>query len=867
MGLALTVARRNLLQRKARTIFSLLGIALGIATVIAVIVLDFNTIAGLTGPLRASGTPDIELRAPGGVTELDAIEGVSVAARYFQADASVFAHPPGAVERGQHLRRRVGLVAIDARVAPSLGVYRLAAGTDLPGFVEGEPPGVLLGTKLSEKLGVGVGDPLWISRPRRPGKKVCEDGVLVETEAQEEPPLELEFVISGILTREQLGRRAGGMLVAMDFDLGQKLYRGVHVDQRWWARRDQGVDVERLKSTLARTHSYELNKGAVLGQAADERAFRTGVNMAGLLALLLGLYVIFHTLSMSLTERMKEVGTLHALGTTRAQVGRVFLLEAVLLAGTGTVLGVVGGLALARTLLRQGITTLGTGKHIETFVIPWDVVGPLASLGFVIALVGSVYPLVSLTGTSSVGALRGEGALRDARSGLRFHLLYALLLGLILPGAYFVVVPIVGELSTALVLVLLSAVGVLGLIGILAMVLPRILCWVCEVMLRPLVGVFPFAAFFAVRSIRFSPARIGVSACSLALVTAGLVSLKGMTRSLEGEVRVWAQEALQDKVWVRNMPPTQFDLLSAHLHQYPGIVGLEKGNVRVYAPFLIMGVDVDELGGYGPCAANPNLVDALNKRRGMIISRRLAKDLDYRVGNPVHLSRANGQVETFHVVAISDAYGHYPQPDERMYGLIADHHMEEFYCVDADTVTEVAVRLEPGADETILEVAVENYFQGPHQIAFRTGAAVEQDHLVDIQRDFTLFDILIVLTAALAGLGVLNGQLLSALERSKEIGVLTALGTGRSQVRGMVLLESAAVGLVGGGLGIVLGVGAVPLVVKSLERLAGLDLPLEGVGPWAAVGLGGAIGVSILASLYPIWRMNRTDAVCSVRTG
>ena len=865
MGLATTVARRSLLQRPGRTLFSLAGIALGIATVVAVVVLDHNTIVGLTGPLRAAGSPDIELRAVDGVTELDEIEGVSLATRYFQADASVSSKPPGA--EGRESRKRAGLVAMDSALAPQLGVYRLADGEDLPVHAETGERGVLIGTKLAEKLEVGLGDPLWISRPRRPGKKICEDGVLIVTEAPEAEPLELEFKVSGVLTREQLGRRAAGMVVVMDFDLGEQLYAGVHIDRRWWARRDAGVDVERLKSTLARTHSYELNKAAVLGQAADERAFRTGVNMAGLMALLLGLYVIFHTLSMSLTERMREVGTLHALGTTRAQVGRIFLLEAVMLAGSGAALGVAGGLALARSLLTRGITTLGTGKHVDIFLVPWDVVVPLGALGFLIALVGSVYPLVALGGTSSVGALRGDAALRDTRLGLRFHLLYALLLGLILPGAYFVVVPIVGEATTELVIVLLSAVGVLGLLGMLAMVLPAILSTVAGVLIRPLLALFPFAAHMAVRSIRSSPARIGVSAASLALVTAGLVGLKGMTRSLEGEIEVWAAEAVQDKIWVRDMPPTSFDDLSEHLHTYPGVLGLEKGNVRVHAPFLIMGVEVSELAGYGPCAEDASLMRSLSQRQGMILSRRLAKDLDYKVGDPIHLSRANGVVETFHVSAISDAYGHYPYPDERMYGLIADDHMEAYYCVDAETVTEVAVRLAPDADQDIVEAAVFDFHKGPHGIHFRTGQTVLDDHLADIQRDFTLFDILIVLTAALAGLGVLNGQLLSALERAKEVGVLSALGVTRGQVAGMVLLESAAVGLVGGGLGMLLGVLGVPFVVGSLEKIAGLSLPMTGAGPWAWIGFLGAVSVALLASLYPIWRMNRTDAVRSVRTG
>ena len=64
-----------------------------------------------------------------------------------------------------------------------------------------------------------------------------------------------------------------------------------------------------------------------------------------------------------------------------------------------------------------------------------------------------------------------------------------------------------------------------------------------------------------------------------------------------------------------------------------------------------------------------------------------------------------------------------------------------------------------------------------------------------------------------------------------------------------------------------LGVLGVPFVVGSLEKIAGLSLPMTGAGPWAWIGFLGAVSVALLASLYPIWRMNRTDAVRSVRTG
>ena len=882
MGLALTVARKSLLERPGRTLFSTLGIAMGIATVVAVVVLDHNTILGLSAPYLREGGPDIELRAPGDrlgdARTLSEIEGVSVATRTFRQDAVVRAERPQD-ERGG--KRRVQLVAIDAQIAPELGVYRVAQGRDLQPNLRLDPrpdprpgtgagagrPEVLVGTELAEALDLEPGASLWISRLVRPGKKRCEDGVLVEVEGPPDRPSEHEFEVVGVITRERLGRRGSGMVVVIDFEAGEEVYRGVRVDRRWWARRDSGVDVERLKTTLSRSYSYVLDKSAILGQAADERAFRTGVRMAGLLALVLGLYVIFHTLSMSLTERIGEVGTLSALGTTRSQLARVFLLEAGLLAGGGALLGALGGVALARLLLALGITTLGTGKHVELFVVPWGTVLSLASLGMVIALVGSVYPLVTLRGASAAQALRGGEALERRRTSAGFHLLYALLLALVVPSIYFVVVPVVGELTAELVAVLLGAVGFLALLVVLSLLVPTALTALCSALTRPLTALWPFAGRMAARAIRDAPARIGVSASALALVSAGVVGLKGMTRSLEGEVRQWAGEAVRHKVWVRGMPPTDFSALAEHLHRYPGVLGVEKGNARVHSPFLVMGVAVSELARYGPCAQHPDLLETLEQGRGMILSRRLARDLDYRVGDPVQLARADGRVEELRVAAISDAYGHYPYPDERMYGLVADHLMELFYCIDVDTVSEVAVRLDSGTDPGTVEAAVFDFHGGPHEIHLRAGSRIEADHVADIRRDFVLFDVLLALTAVLAGLGVLNGQLLAALERTVQVGVLKALGASRRQMAGVGLVESAVVGLVGGALGAALGALGLPVVIVVLGRLTGLALPQVGPGPWVWIALGGSLAVALLSGLYPIWRTNRIDAVRAVRTG
>jgi putative ABC transport system permease protein len=353
-------------------------------------------------------------------------------------------------------------------------------------------------------------------------------------------------------------------------------------------------------------------------------------------------------------------------------------------------------------------------------------------------------------------------------------------------------------------------------------------------------------------------------------VAAGFVGLRVMTRSLEGEIDVWSREAFRDKVFVSELPETDFDALARHLHGYPGVVGVEPNEARTYAPFLVIGLDEQELAGWGPCADDPELVRLLREERGIVLSRRIAKHREYALGDLVHIEAADGDVESFPVVAISDAYGYFPHPDERLYGVISDRWMQRMYCMDVDRTTQVAVRMDgstsPEDAEVLVRTAIAELLPGSTP-RIENGHYLYDWHSKDIARDFVLFDIIILLTVVLAGLGVLNGQLLSALERAKELGVLKALGTTRRQVAGMVLLESGVVGLIGGGLGAALGALLGPFIVGALEVISGLELPQRGPGAhllWAWLA---AVLVSLLAGLYPIWRMNRADAIAAVRTG
>ncbi|MDZ4773280.1 MAG: FtsX-like permease family protein [Planctomycetota bacterium] len=793
--------------------------------------------------------------------------GVAGFSAFFQNDVVVRDPRPEKMPMRGDGSTRVRLFALDAKTLPELDAVRLAAGRLLDPLAKERE--VLVGDTLAAQMSLQPGDKLMLSRPRRAPRSACVDGVVKEVERADEPaaqaPIEETFTVAGVLLRDKLGRRAGGSVVVTDSGWARELYKGVSIDAVYWVQQDPRVDLERLRASLGTAFSYDLNKNVLVGAAADERAFRNGVRFAGLFALVLGLYVIFHTLSMSLVERLREVATLHALGATRKQIARIFFVEAVVLALAAAALGLAGGLAMARGLLLAGVTTLGTGHIIKDFDIPWGVVSALVGLGVGIALLGSVYPLLRAKNQGTVEALRGEESLTKSGVAHGFHLFAALLLALLLPALYFAIVPVVGEAQKELIGAVLAAVGFLALFVSLPLIVPALLGKMSLFVTGPMQRAFTFSGRVAAATIRSSPARIAVSSAAIALVAAAFVGLKSMTASLRGEIEHWSERAIVDKVYVRGLPSTRYDDVYETLKDVTPLVGIESGSARSYVPFLLLGQRPAELAKHGPLATDPELRARMERGDAVILSERLARHLHYALGDKVHVANASGAVQNLEVVAITDAYGYFPHPDERMYGVTSDAFMRSAFCHEVDTFTECAITLPKGGDFAAVDAMIRAHWPNAAGLSVEMGRDLRDEHVADLNRDFKLFDLILGLTALLAALGVLNGQLLAALERTKELGVMKALGVTRKQVAGMVLCEALVIGVLGGLLGTILGAALAPVIVRALEALSGLDLPDVIAVNWLVLMPLASIALALLAALYPILRMNRTDAVAAVR--
>ena len=270
MRLVATIAGRSLWKRKARTLFSSLGVALGIAISVGVFTLDHNTVLGLSLPGLSEWKPELEVHPAPGVADpranLSGTPGVAGVSAFFQDEVAIRrgedAGPrmPGRVVEDARAPVQARLFALESGSLDRMEALRISSGRSLdPAATE---PEVLVGEGLVTALSLRIGDPVFLSRRVEAKAKDCIDGVLrpKEDEPPGIPPPEVRYKVVGVLAREKLGRRSQGMVAVVDYAKGSELVSGTRLEPTYWVRQDPRVDIERLRTSLASSFSYELNK-------------------------------------------------------------------------------------------------------------------------------------------------------------------------------------------------------------------------------------------------------------------------------------------------------------------------------------------------------------------------------------------------------------------------------------------------------------------------------------------------------------------------------------------------------------------------------------------------------------------------------
>jgi putative ABC transport system permease protein len=746
-----------------------------------------------------------------------------------------------ALARGDRTFQVIGIDPFaDAPFRPYLGT---GAGGDLDLAAFMTQDAALMSAPTATALGVAPGDTL----------RVQVEGT------------EHAVRLAGVIDPEdERTRRAMANLLVVDVSTAQRLFdaRGQlsRIDLILPSDDDaQSAALSRVRAALPEGARVQRSETRTQTVEQMTRAFELNLTALSLLALVVGAFLIYNTMTFSIVQRRGLIGRLRALGVTTGQVFRLVLAEAALLGVVGTGIGVLLGIVLASglvQLLAQTINDLYFVVEVsELSITPWILLkGSLLGLGTTLA--AAVPPAREATNTPVSTVLRrstqeaGVQALapRLAAAGVGVGLLGVLLL-------------VVTEQS-----IVVSYVALLCLLGAAALLTPLAVMGLARAA-RPLLDrLFGVIGRMAARGVVTSLSRTGVAIAALMVAVAATIGVGLMIDSFRGTVEDWLTQSLQADVYVQ--PPSLVfrrstaTLDSAVVERLRGLEGV-AGAYSVRRTDVQSGVGRTELVAIEP---GPETEDVYRFKAGdpdtiwprfrtgpsVFISEPYSYRHDLAVGDTVRLETDQGR-RAFPIEGIYYDYG-----SDLGVVMMSRSTYARFY--DDRGPSGLAFYAADGTSVDALIADMRASVQGLQDVVIRSNRALRETSLRVFDRAFTITTVLRILAIVVAFIGVLSALMALELERRREMGVLRATGMTPPQLGGYVTLQTGLMGAIAGVLSLPLGYAlAYVLVFVINKRSFGWTLQLT-VSPEVLLqALVLAIGAALLAGLYPAWQMARSS--------
>jgi putative ABC transport system permease protein len=775
------IALRQWRVHKLRIALTILGIALGVAMYFAVRTANITLLGSLKVTVeKLAGKATLQVTAgesgfPEEILEVvRSTPGVQVAEPVIE----VITHT-GLKDEGNLL-----VVGIDTIGDQQLREYQFELSqTEIgdPLVYLAQPDSILISRSFAETHGLREEDklPLYASAGRK------------------------EFVVRGIFKPIGIGEVFGGQIAIMDVYSAQFVFsRGRNFD-RIDLTTDPSIKVETVQQRLRERlpAGLEVSPPASRGQSIENAvaALRQGLTLTSFVALLVGVFLILNSFAIAVNQRWREIGILRALGVEGHNVRLMFLGEAVIIGMIGSLLGVAGGfyLATAATRLMSSIAAITYGyiSAPEAPVLRWDYLLESLILGFVVSLIAAWLPARAASQLNPVLALHDiEARQREAALSRK-----PTIIGVTMVAAGFALIrfstPRVGAPTQYGYSVLLG----LGLVILLPM-----LSQLGARALRPLMDrAFGSEGVLAVDAMIQAPRRTSATVGALMMGLGFVFSTGAFIKSEERLIGRWMDRAVNADFFVTGSELTRSPTyhfsedFSRRIAAIPGVKTVE--NVRfVFVPYhgdnvAIRALELETWFAYmrdiiqeGDESKARNLAP---KGQGVLVARNFSTRWGIGVGDRLRLESPTGPLEQ-PVLAIIEDYS------SEKGTIFMDRALYKTYWRDS-AVDFINIHINPGIDQAKFKAKLQEVTSGA-QRAFIYTNEESKKWILGVVRQFFRFNYLQMLIAIfVAALGIINTLIISISERRREIGVIRAIGGLRRQIRKMVLLEAAAIGIIG----------------------------------------------------------------------
>lgn len=792
------------MQERLRSAATILGIALGIAVIIAIQLTNASSLRGFATAIETvSGKTSLEIVGAGlGLDEMK-LAGLGWLREYGQVSPVIEGDARAQTGSATESLKVLGVDILRDR---SLRDYRLMEYADKQRepspteflYLLSDPHSIILTEKFARRHNLKVGSQITLTI----GDK------------------NESFTIRGLLRDEGPARTLDGSFALMDIAAAQwafnRLGRLDRVDIR--LRDDANIDeaerqiAERLQRPQQQggVEGLSVQRPARRGRQVEKMlaAFHFNLTALSYIALLVGLFLIYNTVSISVITRREEIGTLRALGATRRRILALFLAEAALLSLIGCTLGLLLGRVLAYGAVKLTSTTvnalyIATAAAVPALGLKHFILA--FAVGLPLSLLAALLPAIEATRVQPMTAMRGADRL-ESRFRLRRRYLIA-------PALLFVLAWWLAQRGPVAGLPLSGYAAAVAIVFGAAFLVPAVFYFFTRLSRRPLAFLFKVEGRLANSNLAGAIPRISISVAALAVSLAMMVAIAVMVGSFRETVIYWVGQTLRADLYLR---PASRSNVTTEAVLSPEVVRAVTTHPQVAAVDAFRNFDVPYAGGlvtlgvgeFSVLLEHGNLMfktpsDWRSVMRGMIgrdeviASESFAIRYQKKVGDTVNIPTPKGE-HSFRLAGI-----YYDYSSDRGILVMQRATFERYF--GPQPPTSLTIYLKPQSDADAVRQEILNTLGQRYRVFIYTNAALRNEVLRIFDSTFAITWALEVIAIFVAIVGVASTLLTLILERRREIAMLRLIGADRGQVRRMVIIEAAMMGGISQGIGLVVG--------------------------------------------------------------
>ena len=693
---------------------------------------------------------------------------------------------------------------------------------------------VVMAAPAARDLGLAVGDGLTL-RVAGHRRRVTLVGLLDPADRISARALESVLVTDIASAQDMFG--ATGRLSRIDLIVGDDA-AGQALLARLGALLPAGVEL--------------VAAGARAGTTAQMiRAFQWNLTALSLLALVVGMFLIYQTMSFSVVQRRPLIGALRALGMTRHEIFTLVIAEALAIGLVGTLAGLAVGVGMAHGLLRlvtRTVNDLYFVLSVRDVALDPGSLGKGILLGIGATALAALAPAIEATAATPRTVMSRAALEAGARRTLGRT-----------PWMGF------GVLGTGAAVLAWPAAGIAGgFTGLFLVVLGYALLTPGAAVLL-LRGLHPVAsALFgmlgrlATRGIVAALSRTSVAIAALTVAVAATIGVGVMVASFREAVSRWLEGTLQADIYVAapsligNRPDATLDAaLAARLAATPGVgrVSTSRGVLvpGSAGPVQVVALDVDAT-RRPRWRFRAGSAEAIWIADAVVVSEPYANRQGTGVGDAVRLRTDRGERD-FSVAGIFYDYG-------SSAGVVVMARRTYIRYWDDRKISSLAIDAAPGISVDALMAALRERAGSEQDVIVRSNRALREASLEIFDRTFAITNVVRLLTIAVAFIGMLAALMALQLERTREIGVLRALGLTPREVWGLVTAQTGVMGVLAGLLAMPCGLALAAVLIFVINRRSfGWTMPLDPSPAILLQAVGLSLVAALLAGLYPAWRM------------